>query len=241
MAPLARMMLVLGGPGVFFLKTPGELLMAAAVIAVSYLLLGKPRALGTFVFATSPFALFTALLWLAVALDLESWNWRESAEALLATNSNYLAFLRMLGASSVLFLAFATIPDGQMFYALRAMGISSGIALIFASGSAFITSVRGAFLRSHTSLRAQGFIAPNAGSNLRHLPRVLAMTWVAGLDEALRRSEVKWDKNGFLADLQQTSHGGGPRHLWPSLVGLLTGATLLALGLRSILHAYNLI
>jgi hypothetical protein len=209
--PLVRLLLIAAGLTIVFGLDRAAMWPCAGAVIAAYLLLGRIRMLLRFALLVSPFVLTAGALWVFVYYGHET-NLRRAVERLHEPGSSFVALLRTMLGTSLIFLSLRAVPDGELYFVLRRMGAPRTAALLFASGSGLVGTVREAVERSLVALRAHGLMRASIGSRLRNIGRAVGLTWVSGLTVTALRAEVKWDGNGFL---QQLDTGSTPVSVAP--------------------------
>ncbi|HEX8901767.1 hypothetical protein [Vitreimonas sp.] len=221
-----RWLLIIGALLVGFFASPTALAVCAFIVALAYMLLGLGGRLSSFLMLVSPIVLASAALWIFVLTDgFDAPSIGRAATRLLDGDTNFIALLRALTATSLILIAIGAIRDGETYAVMRAMALPKPAAFVFASGAALVESVREAVERSIVALRAQGLMKPTFASRSANLGRVVGLTWLAGLNLIAGRAETKWSGNRFIDRLQSESMKPATA-VWDSLVGLLTFAAI---------------
>ena len=226
MHPHARTLLIVAALAVAFGSVQEWMVLCCAMVAATYLCLGCSRLLARYLMLIMPFMASAAALWIFVyygaGVDLMG-----AIRKLLAPRSSFLALARTMLGTSIIFLALRAVPDGEMYPVLRRMGLPRNAALVFASGSAMITTIRDALERSFVALRAQGMMRASARSRVANIDRALGLTWLTGLTvTAVRAAAVpsssrggEWPRGRAATNARtaSTSRGGASernRRIW---------------------------
>jgi hypothetical protein len=202
--PFVRMLLIGTGLAVALRLDGAAIAPCAITIAATYLLLGRAKMLAHFAILVSPFLVTAAALWIFVYHSTEV-NLQRAIAMLFEPGSRFLVLVRTMLGTAVIFLALRAVPDGELYFVLRRMGLPRTAALLFASGNGLVGTVREAVERSLVALRAHGVMRTTIASRVANIGRALGLTWISGLTITAVRAEVKWSGNGFLRQLEAES------------------------------------
>lgn len=203
MHPICRLLLVLAGGTVFLAQNYSTIGQAAAVVGLTYVLLGRGKLLINYAVLILPFLALSALVWLFIYFEPSSPMSAEPLWRILAAESNFTLFVRLAIVTSCVFLAARTIPDGETYGTLVRSGLTNSAAQTAAVSLALVGSTTESLERAYVALRAQGVIGPSRTSVFLHLGTVVALTWLASLSNVIQRAEIKWVGNGFYDSQRQ--------------------------------------
>ena len=196
----ARLFLLLAAACLLIFGRPAVAGLCLAPICLTYWAVGERPMLLGYVRPILVLVAVSAFLWTLVYLDFSRPDFLQATAHLLVPSAPFALLIRMVVATTLIILAIGSAPDGADLALARSLGLGLNGAIVYAGAKSSISLIRDSFARSLGALRAHGVVGTTRFSWLVRLPSLLRLTWTSCLHMMVTRSEVKWERNGFLAE-----------------------------------------